>query len=227
MPKKIDDLWAELDKYIDRIEAAAIDDKLASAVGFTVRQRMLQFISRGISPILGAARFPEYKNVTRARKAKATNRELRKQARIQRNMLRNLQRNGTRGQIIKDLRRTSRALSKAAKANKVPPGYPYNTKEYRQGKKRPRPVNLWLTGDFLTALTFLILPAGKRKKIQMGWEDPKEAIKEKGHREGAGGQPKRPALPKGTQKFNQTIQLDIMKLLRDAVTKAAKSAKRN
>lgn len=235
MPKKIEQLYADIMKYMDRLEEA-VDDRVASAVGFTVRTRILQLVSRGISPIEGKGRFAEYLAKTRSRMLRAGARASSMRAgklRQERKRLGNALFGGsTKGRARKAGRLArlagSRARQQRKQARAAGQGYPYNTEEYRKGKKRPRPVNLWLTGEFLRSLTFQILPAGKRKMLSLGWfNDPKNAVKEKGHREGAGGQPKRPILPRAGEKWARTIQLDIMKLLRDAVSKAAKSAKRN
>lgn len=226
MPKKIKALKADLLKYLDRIQDS-VDERVASAVGFTVRTRMLQMIATGISPILGYGRFPEYKAATRTKVAKRGVKFLNSEIRKTRSRLKLGQVTSSKSGVgrLRAQQDRLRILKKIAQA-KQNQGYPYNTKEYRQGKKRPRPVNLWLTGDFLRALTFELKKLAGKAGIEIGWWEPKQAIKEKGHREGANGQPKRPTLPRGSERWNQTIQLDIMKLLRDAVSKAAKTAKR-
>lgn len=225
MAKKIKALKADVLKFLQGLEDAVKDVKTASAVGFAVRQRMLELISRGISPIEGRARFPEYKNVTIQRGRKQSNRQLRKLSRTQRNIARQLRKNGTRGAIVRNFNASARSLAKAART-KVKKGYPFNTPQYRAGTKRPRPVNLFLTGDFLRALALAVKTVANKAQIEIGWWDPKQAIKEKGHREGAGGQPPRPTLPGKGERWAQVIQLDIMRVLREAVSKAAKSARK-
>ena len=229
--KKIDQLYADLMRYVDAIEGA-IDEKAASAIGFTVRQRMLMFISRGISPILGKDRYKEYLAVTRGRNRKQLRRELNQELKFNARQTRGVRAEHKRNRTyvtksrLETLRDERRGLRRSKqKVSGKPTGYPYSVQGKYPGKK-PRPVNLYLSGDFLNALTFQMKRVGKKMKLTIGWFDAAQAIKEKGHREGAGGQPKRPTLPVGDEKFNQTIQLDIMKLLRDAVTKAAKSARR-
>lgn len=226
MPKKIRALKVDLLAYLDRIQGS-VDERVASAVGFTVRTRMLQLISRGISPILGYGRFPEYKAVTRGKIAKRGIRFLNREIKNTRTRLKLGQVTSSKSGVgrLRAQQDRLRILKKAAQG-KTQKGYPYNTKEYRQGSKRPRPVNLWLTGDFLRALTFELKKLGSKMGIEIGWWEAKQAIKEKGHREGANGQPKRPTLPRGRESWNETIRLDIMRLLRDAVSKAAKNAKR-
>lgn len=227
--KKVETLTADLLKYVDRIENS-VDEQVAQSVGYTVRYRMLELISKGISPILGYGRFPEYKGATRDKVARRGQKFLRKE-------IKNISKQLKLGRVStgsssavgrlkakKDRLRTLKAIA----SGKQKKGYPYNTKEFKEGKKFPRPVNLFLTGAFLQALTFAFKRTENQKMIvEIGWfGDPENAIKEKGHREGANGQPKRPTLPRGNERWNQTIQLDIIKLLRDAVTKAAKSAKK-
>lgn len=204
MAKKIDDIYADLIRYVNKFENA-IDERVAQAVGFTVRQRMLDLVRKGISPILGAGRFPEYKAA--------------KNLRTTQNLIRSAKANA-------ESPGRSRAVLARAKQKKarLQRGYPYSTEEYKRGLKKARPVNLTLTGAFLSSLTFGFGSAGKKMRVVIGFFDPKQAIKEKGHREGANGQPKRPIIPKGNQKFNETIRLDILGLLRDAVRKATKRA---
>lgn len=225
MAKKIRLLKADLMKFLDRIGDAVADPKTASAVGFTVRTRMLQLISRGISPILGYGRFPEYKAATRRKVAKRGSaflgRELRKlNSRIRAG-------GGSSFSAIARLRAKRdqlKILKQVAATKAARTGYPYNTKQFKAGLKFARPVNLFLTGDFLRSLTFTVKKALGKGVIEIGYFESKQAIKEKGHREGANGQPKRPTLPKGDERWNETIRLDIMRLLRDAITKAVRTA---
>ena len=225
MAKKIKALKTDVMAFLQCLEDAVKDTRTASAVGFAVRVRMLEMISKGISPIEGKGRFPEYKNVTLAKRRKAGNRELRKQMRVNRNLIKQSKKLGVGGNFARTVRKENRELRKS-RISETLRGYPYDTKEYRQGSKRPRPVNLFLTGDFLKALAIAVRTVANKAQIEIGWWDPKQAVKEKGHREGAGGQPKRPTLPRGAERWAQTIQLDIMKILREAVSKAAKSAKK-
>jgi hypothetical protein len=45
--KKIDDILKDLKSYIDKIEDS-IDERVAAGIAYTVRQRMLSLISKGI-----------------------------------------------------------------------------------------------------------------------------------------------------------------------------------
>lgn len=84
-------------------------------------------------------------------------------------------------------------------------GYP-NTVRKRFPGKRKRPVNLKLSGAFLKALKSKTISTGRKLEIEIGYFDPKEAIKEDGHREGANTQPKRPTIPIKTEEFALSIQ---------------------
>ena len=202
MAKKIDDIYKDLQAYLKKFESA-VDERLAQAIGFTVRQRMLNLISKGISPIDGAGRFPEYK----AAKGLRTLRNITRSARA------NARSSGRSRAVL------ARARQKKTRLER---GYPYSTKEYRSGAKKARPVNLFLTGKFLSELAFGFGSAGKKMRIAVGFFTPYGKKLEKGHREGANGQPKRPIIPTGNQRFNETIRLDILRLLREAVRKATK-----
>lgn len=91
-------------------------------------------------------------------------------------------------------------------------GYPNNVGKRFPGKKK-RPVNLTLSGDMLNALIFRAIGSGENISIEVGYFDEAEALKEKGHREGTNGQPKRPTIPQGNEQFTvgiQTIAEDIL-----------------
>ena len=203
MAKKVDDIYKDLYAYLKKFQDA-VDDRTAAEIAYTVKQRMLNFISKGISPIEGVGRFPEYKAP--------------KDLRGIQNSIRAARASGSAGRNKAVLGRLAQKKSSAKR------GYPYSTEEYKKGEKKARPVNLWLTGKFLTSLTYGVGKAGGAMRIAIGFFDPKEAIKEKGHREGANGQAKRPIIPRPSERFNQTIRLDIMRLLKDAVRKATKRA---
>jgi hypothetical protein len=202
--KKISDIAIDLKKELKKYQGA-VNLRLADAIGFTVRARMLDLISKGISPILGAGRFPEYKSVT--------------QARVARNVARSARARGKGASAKASLLRAKTAQKKAKQ------GYPYSVQKKYPGKK-PRPVNLFLSGAFLSALTYLTKEKSDGKiSVTIGFDDPDQAIKEKGHREGANGQRKRPIIPRqSTESFNQTIRLDITRLIKDAIAKATKRA---
>ena len=79
------------------------------------------------------------------------------------------------------------------------PGYK-NPDKYPKGlpkrfNKKPRPVNLTLTGAFLKALISRVITRSNNKFLQITFNSEEQGIKEVGHRDGANGQPKRPIIP--------------------------------
>ena len=205
MPKKIDDIFKDLNSYIDKIEDS-IDERVAAGIAYTVRQRMLSLISKGISPILGWGRFPEYKNVKQLNSLKRSARGLRRQLKTG---------SGSAARI-------KRALSQNKRnAEKIKRAYPYSVQKDFPNK-RPRPVNLFLSGDFLSNLTYALGRIGKKQVITIGFFDELSKKKESGHRVGVNGQPKRPIIPDSTESFSQIIKLDILKIMKDVIKRAAK-----
>lgn len=99
---------------------------------------------------------------------------------------------------------------------KNPSNYP-NSRSIRKKfpLKRQRPVNLYLSGEFLKDLKINIFN-GKILRFKVGFFNKDSIIKERGHREGANGQPKRPIIPKNTESFTpaliQNFEKDILKL---------------
>lgn len=87
-----------------------------------------------------------------------------------------------------------------------------NPKRYPGNRKPKRPVNLFLTGDFLNNLKFRI-KTGKIPVITILFSKKSEQIKELGHREGAGGQPKRPIIPRGNESFTDGILVSMRRAL--------------
>jgi len=208
--RTLKELVSSLNAYVDRLEAA-VDNAVAGSVAFTVRQRMLQMIRAGVSPILGAGRFPEYKGAT-------TRARLRNEARLSRNLLRQTKSGSRAGRL--------RALASAKRAAAKNPGYPFSVQS-KFPQKKPRPVNLTLSGKFLSSLNSTITKVGKRVKISIGFFSEDQAKKEKGHREGANGQRPRPIIPKGNESFSETIKADILSIIRQAVRRAGKKTGAN
>ena len=122
-----------------------------------VKEKMLDLISKGISPIEGQGRFPGYKNPKE--------------------------------------------------------GYPATVKT-SFGSKRPRPVNLTLSGKFLRRL--IARPKGKFT-VEIGFFDKYGKDLEQGHREGTNGQLKRPIIPQTGERFVNSIRLGMIKMIREAV----------
>lgn len=170
-----------------------VDQETAHAVGVATIKEMTTLIERGISPIEGSGRFPAYK--AQAKKNLANK------------LARGLKRSGNAAGA-------ARAKAKASEASK---GYPYNTEEFKKGSKKDRPVNLWLKGDFLRALKYRLKLFKGSYVTDIGFFDPKQEVKEQGHREGANGQPKRPIIPTSQEGFAQRIQRIFFTIYRNRV----------
>lgn len=157
-----------LRKFVQTIPSR-VDTNVSTLIALAVRQRMLDFIARGISPILGKGRFPAYKHAASRDKSK----------------------------------------------------YPFSARK-NYPSKRQRPVNLFLSGDFLNSLIAKKAP-GKKLSIEIGFRRGSlSAKKESGHRGGVNGQPSRPIIPSESEEFNVTIKQIIVKMLRDAVRAAVR-----
>lgn len=102
------------------------------------------------------------------------------------------------------------------------PGYK-DPKKYPGDLKAKRPVNLWLSGDFLSSLTFITEPAkyGYATTIFYKGEEDK---KESGHRVGVHGQPKRPTIPVKGEEFVVVIQRIVSKIFKERINQLLKMA---
>lgn len=239
MAKKIDDIFKDLNSYIDKIEDS-IDERVAAGIAYTVRQRMLSLISKGISPILGWGRFPEYIGAANKRALREDLKRLKKSNKFIRNQLTTRGLNNRLSRIQKNIgasearsRRKNLSIERAFRAkefksqkqdlknkiNRV--RYPYSVQD-EFPNKRPRPVNLFLSGDFLSNLTYALGRAGKKQLITIGFFDELSKKKESGHRVGVNGQPKRPIIPNATESFSQIIKVDILKIMKDVIKRASK-----
>ena len=108
---------------------------------------------------------------------------------------------------IKDL--VSRGVSPIDGNGKFPR---YKNPSKYPGKQKPRsPVNLKLSGDFLNALTHRITPESFGRGTEIFFSNNQD-IKERGHRDGANGQPERPMLP--TERGEEFIR-QIRKIYED------------
>lgn len=139
---------------------------------------MFDMISKGISPIREFGRFPGYKWATFKNEALKV----------------------AAGQSDKKNRRQSRREIKRHANSK----YPYSMKKKYPGKK-DRPVNLYLSGNFLDSL--MTWTEGSR--LFIGFKDKKSQDIEKGHRtggvKGVNDQPKRPIIPESGEEFSPSI----------------------
>jgi hypothetical protein len=102
-----------------------------------------------------------------------------------------------------------------------PKGYPLSVTNQFPDKKQ-RPVNLRLSGDFLNALDHKVKRDGSNYKTEIGYFDSEQAVKERGHREGANSQPKRPTLIKGDEKPAQRIQRIISRIFGNRIRQLLK-----
>jgi hypothetical protein len=84
----------------------------------------------------------------------------------------------------------------------------YKNKDKYPGKRKPhRPVNLYLSGDFLNSLDSKNVRTSKGYQPSIGFRNEKSRKKEEGHRIGWNGQPERPVIPSAAQ--NETIAKTI------------------
>jgi len=96
--------------------------------------------------------------------------------------------------------------------------YPDNQKK-KVPEKKSRPVNLFLYGDFIKSLTYKPSKVNGTNITTIYFNNPKSEKKEQGHRDGAGGQPKRPIIPQYNQgeTFSKTIENIISRIARAAI----------
>jgi len=92
---------------------------------------------------------------------------------------------------------------------KNPENYPDKIQKKYPAKRR-RPVNLYLSGDFLKNLKYKIVKSPKLG-IEIGFYDTLSKKKEQGHREGVKGQPKRPIIPERKEEFTRRIRITLLK----------------
>lgn len=83
-----------------------------------------------------------------------------------------------------------------------------NPKRYPGKRKPSTPVNLYLKGDMLGNLSSHPVKARFGYSASIGYTDPRQQIKERGHREGANTQPRRPTIPivRLGETFAQSVQ---------------------
>lgn len=114
--------------------------------------------------------------------------------------------------IVKEMKALI-ATGKSPITGKSFPAYK-NPKRYPGKLKSARPVNLRLTGRFLAALAHKVLEGTGRPIIRIYLTTRSAHLKERGHREGAGGQPLRPIIPEGNELLAPSIFTSVRKLLR-------------
>lgn len=243
----------DLVRYLVGIQAS-VDEDVAFHIGHAVVGAMLDAISKGQSPIEGVGRFPAYlaagrqnelRKVLRGinaggRRRRMNARQLKAQAKFIKRTKLFRSKNNIRAAnaSVKSQRaslKTLKALEahdKASVRGKISDarrGYPYSVR----GKfpdKRPRPVNLLLSGEFLAALEHRVVGIAGQYSVEIGFFEDSDkdrktgvhpAIKEQGHREGANGQPERPIIPIGREDFQISIQKAIIKIVDEVIDRAA------
>lgn len=166
-------------------------------IGNEVINQMKNLISKGISPIANQGRFGAYKWVGRSvdllKKANAS-----------------AKRAWTKGKA-KKIRANARKTAAQLKKGK----YPFSAQKEFPGK-RERPVNLKLSGSFLNNLEC----RPSRKGLEIGFYDEPYTLMEEGHREGVGGQPKRPIIPQGSETFSRAILQNLLSKVVAALLRA-------
>lgn len=230
MAKDIKQITADLRKLIADAQDA-LDERTAAAIGYTVRARMLSLISKGVSPILNAGRFPGYIGATIKSNARSELKNAKKLFNFRKNNQRyntKLSR-GSKGRLNREKRKqlridkksTSLAFNQKKKqlTSEIKKKYYPFSVQSEFPDKRPRPVNLFLSGDFLSNLSYALGIRGKAQVIEIGFFDDLSAKKESGHRDGVNGQPKRPIIPTGSERFSAIIAQDIATIARQALNK--------
>lgn len=95
------------------------------------------------------------------------------------------------------------------------PGYKKPSR-YPGDQKPARPVNLKLSGEFLDDMT-TDERSGSKPSITLYYKGKDSDDKERGHREGANGQPKRPTIPQGRESFSIGILTKIENILKKLI----------
>lgn len=150
---------------------------------------MKKSIAVGKSPIEGEGRYRAYLAVQRKR------------------VINNVRKSTTNKQKKKQLK---------GRLAQVQQGYPYNQMSNYTGKKIT-PVNLKLSGSFLSNLIFKIREVDSGVTADIGFFDELSVKKESGHREGVNGQPERPIIPIGSEQISVAIQKLILKIFKATI----------
>jgi hypothetical protein len=95
-----------------------------------------------------------------------------------------------------------------------------NPKKYPADQKPKSPVNLKLTGQMLDSLKFSVYSTRTGFGTEIQYSNQEAKLKEKGHRDGANGQPKRPTIP--LKSLGETFSARIIRLIRDIYSTALK-----
>ncbi len=225
----------------------ALDKRLADSVATQVILMMRRLIARGISPIEGHGKFPPYKAALKGaivKQSKSENKflktSIKQSINSRRQALKSLRaraQNAKSKTERKSLREKIKQESLKLKLFKSQGGkqkaqsdealnklknrkfYPDSVQSQYPDKKR-RPVNLYLSGDFLDNLQEITADRKLFKdfNVSLGFKG-KFADYEKGHREMHNGQGFRPIIPakEGDETFVVTIQKLYIDLIRQAI----------
>ena len=213
--KELQRLTDDLLRYVAFIQDG-LNNAVANRIGDAVVGTMLDLISKGISPIEGMGRFPEYKWAGFAKALRKEKAAINKALKSNQRSLFRFRRMNQRQLLIAQKQQNARDIS-GLLASK----YPYSAMK-KYPNKRVRPVNLYLSGAFLESLEAIVLGAAGQFTIEVGFFRDSEAIKEIGHREGANGQPERPIIPVDREEFAQVIQDVIWQIIEEEIDTAAK-----
>ena len=95
--------------------------------------------------------------------------------------------------------------------------------KYPGKQKAKTPVNLKLGGELLDSLQHKPVTDPFGYAAEISYPDGLSEDKEKGHRKGTNGQPKRPSLPsKSGEDFVQVIKTKVTKVIRDRILSVLK-----
>ena len=131
----------------------------------------------------------------------------------------------TKTRVAKSQAKTKGEKEAVKKAQKK--AYPYSVQS-KFPEKKPRPVNLELTGSMLSNLVFKLRHTLKGWMPEVGYFDEESVKKEQGHREGANGQPQRPTIPdqKEDERFAARIEMIFRRHIKNAVDKFLENKKK-
>lgn len=211
--KRLKAIKDDLHRYLAFIQDS-LNETVANDIGVTITTTMLLLISKGISPIEGNGRFPAYKWA-----------EFRNNLKKERSAIGRALKKNKKSWLVYKRKNKRQILLAQKEANRkdqsfVNNRYPFTAEAKRWGKK-PRPVNLRLSGDFLTSLEHVVTKTAEGVGLEIGFWDPLSIDKEQGHREGANTQPERPIIPIDREEFAQTILNAVFKKIEQVIDREA------
>lgn len=102
-------------------------------------------------------------------------------------------------------------------------GYPNNVRK-KHPQKRARPVNLFLSGDFLRDLVSQTFKGKLGYGLQVGFFKPESVLKELSHRIGENGQPSRPVIPEANERLAARLRVIISNKFREVFSRVFKKS---